>query len=218
MGRSKFIGQVINGFEILDSYYSHTPYTSTRYVCKCVLCGKILDYSNSNVLNGKAKCICNRKRKDRNGFNMRSRLYNIYRSIIKRTQNPKNKDYKNYGGRGITLCKQWNDDYKKFYNWSINNGYSDELSIDRIDNNKGYSPDNCRWVNAKTQINNTRKNHKLTYKGETRTLAEWADKAGINYGAFKGRIYRGWSIEQAIKTPLFGMYSKKLKKGDKNAV
>lgn len=208
----------MNGFEILDSYHTHIPYTSTRYICKCVLCGKITHYSNSSVLKGKAKCVCNRKHKDRNGFNIKSRLYNIYRSIIKRTQNPKNKDYKNYGGRGITLCKKWGDNYENFYNWAINNGYEETLSIDRIDNNKGYCPENCRWVNAKTQINNTRANHRLTYKGETRTLAEWAEKSGINYGAFKERIYRGWSVEKAINTPLIEIYSKKLKRDDKNAI
>ena len=218
MGRSKFIGQEINGFKILDSYYAHTPYISTRYVCKCVLCGKVLDYSNSSVLNGKAKCVCNRKRKNRNGFDMRSRIYNIYRTIIKRTQNPKDKDYKNYGGRGITLCQEWNDDYRKFYDWAMNNGYSDKLTIDRIDNDKGYSPENCRWVDVKTQINNTRANHRITYKGETHTLSEWADKIGIDYGAFKERIYNGWSVERAITTPLIEAYSKKTKRDGSSAI
>lgn len=218
MKKSKYIGQTINGFEIVDSYHVNKPYRNTIYVCKCALCGKISDYSISDILNKKARCKCNRKRKYRNGFDMKSRLYNIYRSIIKRTQNPKNKDYKNYGGRGIILCQEWDDDYRKFYYWSMENGYKDNLSIDRIDVNGNYVPNNCRWVDMKTQINNTRVNHRITYNGENHTIAEWAEKSCVSYGTFKGRIRRGWSVEKALNEPICEKHSRKSKRDDKNAV
>ena len=202
MRKSKYIGCVINDFEIMDSYNLKDYYMNTIYVCKCIFCGNIKHYSCSTILNNKAKCFCKRKRKYRNGFDSKSRLYNIYRSIIKRTQNPNNKDYHRYGGRGISLCEEWNNDYSKFYDWSMNNGYNDTLTIDRINVNGNYEPNNCRWVDVKTQINNTRFNHRLTYNGETHTLKEWSEKIGMNYGTLKERIYNGWSIEKAINEPV----------------
>lgn len=105
-----------------------------------------------------------------------TRLYNIFRGMKKRCYNKNCKDFYKYGGRGITVCDEWKDSFQAFYDWSIANGYFDNLTIDRIDNNKGYSPDNCRWVDIKTQSNNTRKNVFLTYNGETMTLAEWGEK------------------------------------------
>lgn len=200
--KSKYIGRVINGFKVLNSYHSEKPYRNTFYICECVLCGRVVDYACSSILNNKARCVCNRKKKNRNGFNIRDRIYNIYRSMIKRTQKPENKDYKNYGGRGVKICDEWNNDYRKFYDWAMSNGYNDDLSIDRIDVNGDYEPSNCRWVDTKIQANNTRTNRHIKYRGETLTISEWANKIGMKYGTLRERIRRGWSISKAIRTKI----------------
>ena len=92
----------------------------------------------------------------------------------------------------------WKDDYAAFKEWALDNGYSPELSLDRIDNNGNYTPDNCRWTTQKAQSNNTRRNRMITAFGETLTLAQWAEKSGIPYHTLKRRIYLGWTPEDAL--------------------
>ena len=110
--------------------------------------------------------------------------------------------YKHYGGRGIAVCEEWKNNFQAFYEWSMANGYTDELTIDRIDVNGNYEPSNCRWVTRKVQSNNTRVNHFVTLNGCTKTLAEWAEEYGIKQDTMYHRLNRGWSIEQAITTPI----------------
>lgn len=108
--------------------------------------------------------------------------------------------YKNYGARGITICEEWKSNFDNFYNWAINNGYSENLSIDRIDNNKGYSPENCRWTTKKVQANNQRSNCLITYNGKTQTMKQWADELGINYSTLRSRLNTyDLSVDKAFK-------------------
>lgn len=99
------------------------------------------------------------------------------------------------------MCQEWSN-FITFKNWAIYNGYQDNLSIDRIDNNGNYCPENCRFVSEKEQQNNKRTNRRITYKGETKTLKQWSEKTGINYTTLKERLNNGWSIEKAMCTPV----------------
>lgn len=138
------------------------------------------------------------------------RLQNIYVNLKQRCYNSKSTFYKNYGGRGITVCDEWLNSemydgrstkgWIAFKNWALSNGYADNLTIDRIDNSKGYCPENCRWVTMKTQQNNRRSNHLVTYKGKTQSLANWCRELNLNYDTIKCRIRRNWTIEKAFET------------------
>lgn len=128
----------------------------------------------------------------------KSRINNIWFNIKQRCYNPNNSKYKNYGGRGITVCQEWQDDFMNFYNWAMNNGYQEDLTIDRIDVNGNYEPFNCRWVNLKVQQNNRSNNRLIQYQNQIHTLAEWATITNIKYTTLKRRIDCGWSLEKAF--------------------
>ena len=126
-------------------------------------------------------------------------LYRVYRHIKSRCYNKNDKSYKDYGGRGIGICEEWLEDFAKFYQWSLENGYQKGLEIDRIDNDKDYSPDNCRWTNRTVQANNRRTNRHLTCRGKTLTVAEWSRISGVSQSLIWTRVYKlGWSVEDAI--------------------
>ena len=154
-------------------YHTVSSKNKVRFgLYKCGFCGTEFKANTYTVVQGKTKsCGCYNKRRTKEAnktHNLsRSRLYRIWNNIKNRTLKPKNKYYINYGGRGITLCDEWKNDFKSFYDWSMYNGYSDELSIDRIDNDGGYSPENCRWTTKTMQSRNQRiqKNNTSGYKG-----------------------------------------------------
>lgn len=122
--------------------------------------------------------------------------------MIERCENPNNASYKNYGGRGIKVCKKWRKDFTAFCRWARSNGYDPKLSIDRIDNDKGYSPNNCRWADSKTQARNRRNNRIIEYNGESKAASEWAEICGLNPKTFRNRLDAGWSVEDALTIPL----------------
>lgn len=134
----------------------------------------------------------------------RTRLYKCYNHMINRCHNSSNIQYKDYGGRGIKVCEEWKNDFISFYNWAMDNGYNDTLTIDRIDVNGNYEPSNCRWVNMQKQNNNRRNNHIIIYNGERKTLEEWSRILPINISSaeLRYRIMNNWSIEKAFKTPV----------------
>lgn len=129
------------------------------------------------------------------------RLQNIRAGMAQRCLNPNNKAYHRYGGRGITICEEWANDSGAFVEWALANGYQDGLSIDRIDNNKGYSPENCRWATRKQQQNNMRTNVLATFDGETHTCSEWAEIFGIDRNIFHHRLKGGWNLERILTEP-----------------
>lgn len=126
------------------------------------------------------------------------RVYSIWHNMKSRCYYDRTEKYKYYGGRGITVCDEWRNDFQAFYKWAMANGYRDDLTLDRIDVNGNYEPNNCRWVDMTCQNNHTSKNHYITHNGETKTASEWARQYGINRSLFNMRIRRGWSFEKAI--------------------
>lgn len=170
----------------------------TQWLCVCE-CGKQIIASANNLKIGKTKsCGCLRKETAKE-INLKhglakTRINNIYHNMKQRC---KNKNSKYYGKRGITICSEWQN-FEKFYDWAINNGYQDNLTIDRIDNNGNYEPANCRWVTYTEQNNNRRSNHYIEYNGIKHSIAEWSKILNINYNTLKSRIKYGWSIERVL--------------------
>lgn len=117
-----------------------------------------------------------------------------------RCYNPHYYLFKNYGGKGISVCDEWLGEhgFESFAKWAFENGYKKELSIDRIDNALGYSPQNCRWVDMKTQQNNRTNNRRITANGETHTMAEWSRISNIHYSTIQRRLKNGWREADAV--------------------
>ena len=131
-----------------------------------------------------------------------TRLYRIWGNMKTRCYNPNCKEYDRYGGRGIKICSEWIDDFATFENWAYANGYREYLSIDRINNDKGYDPDNCRWADQHTQTRNTSKVNFIEIEGEVKTLAEWAESSGVPYSAVKSRYYKYGDRGKSLIRPL----------------
>lgn len=138
----------------------------------------------------------------------RTRIYGIWCAMKARCYNPSQKRYEHYGAKGIQICQEWKDDFQCFWTWAQQNGYDDSLSIDRIDVNGNYEPSNCRWVSMKIQQNNRSNNHLITYKGETRSLAQWIELLHLKPTLILNRLNRGWSIEEAFETKIENKWRK----------
>ena len=135
-----------------------------------------------------------------------TRLYRTWQDMKKRCYSPQNKSFHRYGGRGIKVCPEWHD-FSPFMNWASANGYRDDLTLDRIDSNEDYSPDNCRWATQKVQQNNRRNNRLIEIDGVTKTAHEWADAYSVKYKAFMERLHLGWDAKTALTTPVTGVPS-----------
>lgn len=131
-----------------------------------------------------------------------TRLYAIWSGMIRRCHNPRSTRFEYYGGRGIEVCPEWREDFMAFREWSLSNGYQDDLSIDRKDNDEGYSPNNCRWATDGEQANNMSSNTLICFNGKTQNMKQWAAELGISYAALVSRFARGWSVERALTTPV----------------
>jgi hypothetical protein len=127
-----------------------------------------------------------------------TRLYKTWKGMIRRCYNANGDKYPNYGGRGITVCPEWRYNFEHFYQWAMEKGCNDTLTIDRIDVNGNYEPLNCRWATPREQANNKTDNHILRFRGIKKTVAEWADVVGMDKKLIYDRIKYGWSIERAL--------------------
>lgn len=179
---------------------AETKNAKTRWKCLCD-CGKYTYTITNRLVQGKTlSCGCRAYEK----YSCKKeyhRLYTIWASMRKRCSNPNEKCYERYGGRGITVCAEW-DNFPAFLQWSKSNGYDDSLSIDRIDNSKGYSPDNCRWATTAEQANNKRNNIVIEHNGKKRTLPDWCRIYNFAYRSalqrYKNLVKNGKEIDFSI--------------------
>lgn len=194
--------------ERTDNHIKKNGDKETAFLC-CCDCGNVRKVLAYNLKSGHTlSCGClglehRTKTRTKHG-ETGTRLYRIWHHMKERCNDNKNARFFDYGGRGIKICEEWQISYEAFREWAVSNGYADTLTLDRINNDKGYSPGNCRWVTPKEQANNTRKNRLISYKNITHTLAEWADIVKIKPVTIAYRLNSGWTIEDALFKPLRG--------------
>lgn len=176
----------------------------TKWLCICD-CGNLTEVKTVKLTTGHTRsCGCLQKEITSEHFTKhgrsKTRLYKIWQGMKKRCYNVNTKEYSYYGGRGIKVCEGWCNDFQTFYDWSMENGYNESLTIDRINYNGNYEPNNCRWTDYKTQNRNSRHNKQFTINGEARCLSEWCEILNLNYKTVLARINQyNWTIEQALE-------------------
>lgn len=130
-----------------------------------------------------------------------TRMYGVWLNMKERCYNPKHRYFSHYGGKGIEVCNEWRVDFLSFYKWATANGYADNLTIDRIDGNKNYSPENCRWITIQEQQNNRCNNFNVEINGETKNLAQWSAFSGVSRGTIYSRYQKGVRGADLLKIP-----------------
>lgn len=185
-----------------DDYVSPSGHHKTRWVCKCT-CGNVASVTGADLVRGDTKsCGCfeiesKRKNATTHGLS-KEPLHTTWSGIKARCYNPNHKNYDRYGGRGICMCDEWKNSYESFHQWAMQNGYAAGLTVDRINNDLGYSPDNCRIVDRTAQANNRGSNIMIAHNGECHNIKWWADHSDVLYSTLYYRIKSGWSIEKAL--------------------
>lgn len=187
------------------SLYDDGKGRDAKFECLCDCGNKKVAYGK-DLKTGKTKsCGCIKKEyipKNKTHGMSKNRIYKIWAGIHQRCENENNPKYPIYGGRGIKVCDDWKE-FTPFMEWALNNGYIENLTIERKNVNGNYEPLNCIWVDLKQQANNTRKTVFLTYKGETKPASEWSKITGIPQDTITSRKRRGWSDERNIETPSY---------------
>ena len=176
-----------------------------KWLCRCD-CGNTATVLNYNLLNRHTlSCGCLQRERAKESATTHSmcgtRLYRTWAHMRERCLNPNTRNYDGYGGRGITICDEWLK-FDSFAEWAIESGYSADLTIERIDNDKGYTPSNCRWATPFEQASNKRSNHTFTIDGVTDTMTNWARKFGIKPTTVFDRLHNGWSEFEALTIPI----------------
>ena len=175
-----------------------------HWICRCD-CGTVTaPVDGSSLRKGHTKsCGCYKRdltieRNTRHGLS-NTRIHRIWAGMKDRCYNPNTPKYSRYGARGIRVCDEWLNSLEAFYEWAMANGYADNLTIDRIDNDGNYCPENCRWSTNEDQCNNRGHHIFLEINGETKTVAQWAKETGIGYRTIHARYNRGWTGESLIR-------------------
>lgn len=178
----------------------------SRWLCKCRCGNECIVHSSSLVSGNTRSCGCLRREESHNRSTThgmsKSPLFAVWRAMVGRCENPNNKSYPYYGGKGISVCKEWHGS-STFFEWALNNGYSHGLTIERIDVGKGYEPDNCKWIPRKQQARNKTNNVMVEIDGTSKCLPEWCEEYGMSYYTVYQRIKKlGWEPKKALTTPI----------------
>lgn len=197
--RQELTGRVFGRLTVLHRVENR--YGKTHWLCRCE-CGTTKVIQGQHLKDGHtASCGCASPFGTTHA-GTQEQLYSVWSAMRRRCYKPNFISYANYGGRGITVCDAWRNDYAVFRSWALANGYGPNLEIDRIDVNGNYEPSNCRWVTKQVQGNNKRSNRVLELNGERRTMRQWAEHIGIDYQTLASRLNKlGWSVEKALITP-----------------
>lgn len=166
---------------------SHSLISGNTKSCGCLASDAVIERNTKHSLSRK------------NGKT--ARLYGIWRRMKQRCLDENCSDYAKYGGRGINVCDEWAGDYKVFHDWAVSAGYDDTLTIERLDVNGGYNPQNCAWIPSADQARNKRNNHFIEYRGSRKTLAEWSEELGMESSLLRYRL-KHWGVNRAFNTPV----------------
>lgn len=170
---------------------------SVTWKCQCD-CGNVTEARSNHLRRGLIRsCGCLNKEVITKNGQSRTHLYHVWQCIKDRCLNKNYAYWKNYGGRGVTVCEEWRD-FEKFRKWAMENGYREGLTIDRINNDGNYEPSNCRWTDQKTQTRNRRSNVPIEHNGERHCLSEWAEILGVPYARLHSRFRRGWTPTEIL--------------------
>lgn len=200
-------GQRFGRLEVLHES-DRTPYGARRWLCECD-CGKRKIVFQDCLMKGKSRsCGCLRTEELVARFTKHgccgSRIYNIYAKMKRRCYVESEERYEDYGGRGIRVCSEWlgEQGFENFHKWAMKNGYTDNLTIDRIDVNGNYEPSNCRWATYEEQSKNKRNNIVVTWNGKTQVLKDWCRELSLDYRTIKARFHKGWDIDRMFTEPI----------------
>ena len=185
--------------------FSHRDkHKAKHYICRCD-CGNVCTVNIAHAKSGHTKsCGCFARERSRDAGKkskhnkINTRLYSIWAGMKTRCLNPNSDHKKWYYEKGIDICDEWKNDFMSFYNWSMKNGYANDLTIDRVNNNKGYNPENCRWANSTQQSRNKSHTIFVNFNGENKTLKEWSEITKIRYITLYYRYKSGWDAIEII--------------------
>ena len=195
------LGQKFGKLTVIKELDERSKRGMVMWLCQCD-CGNYVKHTCNDLRSGKSKsCGCSQNMGHPTHGKCDTRIYEIWASMKKRCLNKNCQSYDNYGGRGIIICDEWLK-FENFYTWAIENGYNDNLTLDRVNNNLGYNPNNCRWANRYTQANNKRNNVLITYNGKTQTLPQWCRELNLPYATIWDRVQKGWTDEEILTTPI----------------
>lgn len=207
MGRIKdMTGKKIGRWTVIKLDTEHPNKHDSRWICQCE-CGTVKSILGHQLRNGNThSCGCLQREllSERQATHRETgnRIYRIWQNMKDRCLNQKCKDYGNYGARGITVCNEWESSYISFRDWALSNGYKDNLTLDRINNNGNYEPSNCRWATVKEQSRNTRVNRKVELNGKEYCVIELAEMSGLDKNVIKYRLDHGYTPYEAVTTKL----------------